>query len=280
MSKSIYKKIYDNIITNAFNEDRKKCNDVYYEKHHIIPKSLGGSDDESNMVLLTVREHIIAHWLLWKTSIGNDKYKMAVAFHCACNMCHADDPIYKKYAIIEQSKLANREWTIKYHTGKKRSSETCKNISQSLRGRSLSNDHKNSLRKAWENMDDNVKANRNMAISKALKGKKKPITHGLNVSKALTGQRKKSNHKKALSKSVKLYYDNKPLHIYKFISPDNNIYIINELQLKKFLLKTFSNTKPWGFVRYSRSKKMSKIVRGEMKGWHIQWYRFAEGFKN
>lgn len=35
-------------------------------RHHIIPVHSGGSDDESNFTYLTVREHIIAHYLLWK----------------------------------------------------------------------------------------------------------------------------------------------------------------------------------------------------------------------
>lgn len=34
-------------------------------KHHIIPKHMGGSDDPSNIVELTVEEHADAHHLLW-----------------------------------------------------------------------------------------------------------------------------------------------------------------------------------------------------------------------
>lgn len=36
----------------------------YTEKHHIIPKSLGGSDDPSNLVWLTAAEHLQLHLLL------------------------------------------------------------------------------------------------------------------------------------------------------------------------------------------------------------------------
>lgn len=36
------------------------------EKHHIIPKHMGGTDDESNLILLTVAEHVQAHYLLAK----------------------------------------------------------------------------------------------------------------------------------------------------------------------------------------------------------------------
>lgn len=36
----------------------------YYETHHIIPRSLGGTDAAQNLVRLTVREHWLAHCLL------------------------------------------------------------------------------------------------------------------------------------------------------------------------------------------------------------------------
>jgi len=48
--------------------DRKK-NLKYYEAHHIIPKSEGGSDDMSNMILLTFKEHFFAHLLRFKDSV-------------------------------------------------------------------------------------------------------------------------------------------------------------------------------------------------------------------
>lgn len=35
-------------------------------KHHIIPKHMGGSDDEDNLILLTIEEHIQAHWDLYQ----------------------------------------------------------------------------------------------------------------------------------------------------------------------------------------------------------------------
>lgn len=36
----------------------------HYESHHIIPKSMGGTDDSTNIIVLTAREHYIAHWIL------------------------------------------------------------------------------------------------------------------------------------------------------------------------------------------------------------------------
>jgi hypothetical protein len=52
---------YARLIANA---QKRKGVDGYCEKHHILPKALGGSDDSSNIVALTAREHFVAHMLL------------------------------------------------------------------------------------------------------------------------------------------------------------------------------------------------------------------------
>lgn len=38
--------------------------DGYAEVHHIVPRSLGGSDDDDNLIRLTARQHYVAHWML------------------------------------------------------------------------------------------------------------------------------------------------------------------------------------------------------------------------
>ncbi len=43
-----------------------KSEKYYLENHHKFPKSLGGIDLKENMILLTAREHFIAHLILWK----------------------------------------------------------------------------------------------------------------------------------------------------------------------------------------------------------------------
>ncbi|MBN8571537.1 MAG: hypothetical protein J0M18_18080 [Ignavibacteria bacterium] len=39
--------------------------EVFYEKHHIIPKYKNGSDDNENLILIEVRQHILAHLILY-----------------------------------------------------------------------------------------------------------------------------------------------------------------------------------------------------------------------
>ena len=59
-----YKKIYMSIINNRMSRVIKKG--VYFETHHIVPKSLGGNNDKLNLIKLTAKEHFICHLLLCK----------------------------------------------------------------------------------------------------------------------------------------------------------------------------------------------------------------------
>jgi hypothetical protein len=60
-----YERIYNQLIEKARSENRKKLKSgIYYEAHHIIPKCMGGPDDLTNLVLLTAKEHYMAHRLL------------------------------------------------------------------------------------------------------------------------------------------------------------------------------------------------------------------------
>lgn len=51
----------------------------YNERHHIIPRCMGGQDDSSNIVPLTAREHFICHLLLIRMVEDEYKHKMVYA---------------------------------------------------------------------------------------------------------------------------------------------------------------------------------------------------------
>jgi hypothetical protein len=72
-----YTNWYNSIIDNA--QRRTLPTNTYIEKHHIIPRSLGGTNEESNIVKLTAREHFICHLLLTKMTQGRNKHKMSKA---------------------------------------------------------------------------------------------------------------------------------------------------------------------------------------------------------
>jgi len=71
---------YFKIIRQAIVEDREKEAGIYYEAHHIIPKSFG---KKSTTVLLTPEEHYTVHKILAEYWKGHSIYsrKMLWAFH-------------------------------------------------------------------------------------------------------------------------------------------------------------------------------------------------------
>lgn len=70
-----YTKAYYQIIDRA----KTRIIDSYVERHHIIPKSLGGTNEISNLVNLTAKEHFICHLLLTKMVTGSHKRSMCYA---------------------------------------------------------------------------------------------------------------------------------------------------------------------------------------------------------
>lgn len=76
-----YFKIYSSLVRRAFHSKRKRDDDNYYEGHHVKPDCFGGT----RIVLLTAREHYIAHFLLYKHfklyGNTNKRIKMARAWN-------------------------------------------------------------------------------------------------------------------------------------------------------------------------------------------------------
>jgi hypothetical protein len=66
-----YQKIYQNLILKG--QTRLDTSGLYIETHHIIPRCMGGTDDQSNLVKLTAQEHYLAHLLLTKIYPNNIK---------------------------------------------------------------------------------------------------------------------------------------------------------------------------------------------------------------
>lgn len=75
---------YTNIVSKATERNRQQGQ--YYERHHILPKCMGGTNHKSNLVYLTGKEHFICHLLLTKMTDGHAKYRLVYAFNCMATM--------------------------------------------------------------------------------------------------------------------------------------------------------------------------------------------------
>jgi hypothetical protein len=107
-----YSKHYEKLIERA----KHRKNYCYVEKHHIVPKCLGGSDDHSNIVELTGREHFTAHLLLHKIYPNNGALLRASLMMCVSNpSTHFDGRsqnrrysyLREKYSKLQSEKFNN-----------------------------------------------------------------------------------------------------------------------------------------------------------------------------
>ena len=76
-----YQKIYNNIVGRGQN----RILEGYSEKHHIVPKCMGGTDEVTNLVSLTPEEHYLCHLLLVKIHPKNIRLVKAAMFMVSSN---------------------------------------------------------------------------------------------------------------------------------------------------------------------------------------------------
>ena len=195
-----YNQWYTNIVDRACT----RHTNGYTEKHHIVPQSLGGSNDKNNLVNLTAREHFICHWLLTKIYAGEAKAKMIYALNGMKRSnkfaqryetkitARVYENLKKEFSAIHSSTMKGRApWNKgipiteeqraknqKSAVGKKHTDIAKAKISEAQIGRKKSKETKNK-------------------ISAALKGKSKgPMTEEekLKRSLALVGKSKREGH--------------------------------------------------------------------------------------
>ena len=86
------------------------CPDGYVERHHILPKALGGSDDSSNLVALTAKEHFLAHVLLAKIHGGIMWQAVIVMKGGKKRYCNSRlFEIARRHAFFEREKLIKQK---------------------------------------------------------------------------------------------------------------------------------------------------------------------------
>lgn len=123
-----YTKVYLAIVQRA---KGRKCK-TYIERHHILPKCMGGTNDPLNIVELTAREHFICHLLLIR--MVSDEYRSKVVYAA----WQQSRPSKNKTVKVTSRVYAYlRQQMSESYTGQKRpkfSPEARKNISEGHKG--------------------------------------------------------------------------------------------------------------------------------------------------
>jgi hypothetical protein len=220
-----YSKLYHTITSNA----KQRITEGYTESHHIIPQSLGGSNDSENLVELTAREHFICHWLLVKMTEGVERGKMLYALQGM----KAENKYQERYhtkitaRVYEKFRIehaANHSRTMKgrspHNKGKpmsdeqkqklreialarpKPSAESIAKRTAKMIGTKRSEETKLKMSLAAKGKSKGPQSEEHrLAISLGGKGVKKKEGHGANVSKANIG--KMAINKDGVEKKIK-----------------------------------------------------------------------------
>jgi ribosomal protein L37AE/L43A len=136
-------KVYNNLIQKR--KDFPLDSNEYGENHHIIPKCLGGTDDKSNIIRLSFREHFLAHHLLWKHYRTS---KLAHAFFSMlrCSEGQKRNITARQYETAKQAHVEALRETMKgsgnNFFGKKHTDETKMKIAEKNSGRICTEEHK------------------------------------------------------------------------------------------------------------------------------------------
>ena len=168
---------YNEFIDKIINErGRFNCGNEYHERHHIIPKCLGGTNNKDNLIDLYAKEHFEAHRLL---SLENPQIKgLVYAWHRMSNGGNKNMDSYKlTQEEYEEMKKVYSEMRRKEATGVKQSAETIEKRVSKLRGKARSEEVKEAVRKAQKGRKVSEETKQKISDSltgrqSALKGKK------------------------------------------------------------------------------------------------------------
>ena len=145
-----YRNIYIRLIIRCQNMTEEELSG-YNEKHHILPKCLGGSNNPDNLVIMPVRYHMMAHMLLMTIypDVRGLKYAIKAVINGSSDIVDRDALSQKYFSsrtlayFREASRVKRKEDHPNY--GKHLSEETKRKISQAHIGKKLSEETKRKM---------------------------------------------------------------------------------------------------------------------------------------
>lgn len=144
-----YTNHYESLILNAKFKNRKRTAGYYYEQHHILPRSEGGNNAQENLVLLTAREHFLAHWLLYRINPT-----IASRAHAFWRMCRGKGKVLPQNWIVissrtyEEARLAHSKAISSNLSGKKKTPQHVAKVAAANRGKKRNQASRNKMSEA------------------------------------------------------------------------------------------------------------------------------------
>ena len=174
-----YKQIYNQLISKRQQETPPE--NCYTETHHIKPKCLGGTNEQTNLVKLTAREHYIAHLLLAKIYNTYGMYAAVIYMQTGRHKNRHfkfNSRLYQKireeFANKMSQKMKGKILTEQHkqklsiaHKGKPLTEEHKQKLSVSNKGKPRSEETRKKISEAKKNMSEETK----QKIAESLKGK-------------------------------------------------------------------------------------------------------------
>lgn len=128
---------YDQFIADILSTRGRVLEKADKERHHILPRCMGGSDDAENLVDLELEEHFIAHKLLAEENPGN--MKLQYAFRRMSNIRRVGHTtLIETPEQYREARLENKHKTVETNFGKELREETKRKISEANKGKKRS----------------------------------------------------------------------------------------------------------------------------------------------
>lgn len=207
-----YQKIYINLIDRA----NSRISEGYVEKHHIVPRCLGGTDAKENIVSLYPEEHYLAHLLLCKINKSNQKLLYAAMNMTTGSMINNSKRNNKAYGWLRRQYAQSmsgdnnpnrrnpeiqKKAALK-RVGQKRTEETKARMSAAQKGRTFTEETKQKMSIAAKNKPP-VSLETREKLSAKSKGRVGPWA-GKTVPPELVAKRAEARRGKTDTEEVKL----------------------------------------------------------------------------
>ena len=268
-----YTKWYNNIILQSQNRSTPI---TYTEKHHIIPRALGGSNAKTNIAILTAKEHFLCHLLLSKMTTGKAQFKMIKALTMIMSIKNIGNGRYvansRWYAYARENNRQNINvyWTperrLQHSAALKEYNSTVDKTSEKYINR-IEKIRKFQLTKVWTETAINVRTTNCLKSASNRKGKKNPL-HAAKMQ----GRQQSPDSNKLRSTTLKgRKTSSGNAKGYWFLSPDNTEVLFypfkitaNELAMSTYRLKKLiaDNTyeyDDWKYIRPVNVNELKKV---------------------